>query len=75
MQEGHLSLQDGMIMRSLVNFPGGLELHIGVRSKLWVYVRMAGRARRHRCALHVVYLRMSAADPARRTAPRYAPGG
>ncbi len=31
MQQQNLSVQDGMIMRSLVNFPGGLELHIGVR--------------------------------------------
>ena len=31
MQEQNLSLADGMMMRSLVNFPGGLELHIGVR--------------------------------------------
>ena len=31
MQEGNLSFADGMMMRSLVNFPGGLELHIGVR--------------------------------------------
>ena len=30
MQEGNLSFADGMMMRSLVNFPGGLELHIGV---------------------------------------------
>ena len=32
MQEGNLSFADGMMMRSLVNFPGGLELHIGVRA-------------------------------------------
>ena len=32
MQEGNLSFADGMMMRSLVNFPGGLELHIGVRT-------------------------------------------
>jgi hypothetical protein len=32
MQDGNLSIADGMIMRSLVNFPGGLELHIGVRT-------------------------------------------
>ena len=25
-----MSMADGLIMRSLMNFPGGLELHIGV---------------------------------------------
>lgn len=30
MQENNMSMADGLIMRSLMNFPGGLELHIGV---------------------------------------------
>lgn len=29
MREGKLPLEDGIAMRSLANFPGGLELHIG----------------------------------------------
>lgn len=32
MQHEGLSLEDGALMRSLVDFPGGLELHIGVRA-------------------------------------------
>jgi hypothetical protein len=32
MLEKGLNLQDGLIMRALANFPGGLELHIGVRA-------------------------------------------
>ena len=31
MQEHHFSMSDGLVMRSLLNYPGGLELHIGVR--------------------------------------------
>lgn len=27
-----MSMSDGLVMRSLMNFPGGLELHIGVRT-------------------------------------------
>lgn len=30
MKREKLSLEDGLMMRSLVDFPGGLELHIGV---------------------------------------------
>lgn len=30
MQKRGLSLEDGAVMRYLVDFPGGLELHIGV---------------------------------------------
>jgi len=30
MKKEQLSLEDGVTMRSLVDFPGGLELHIGV---------------------------------------------
>ncbi len=31
MKAEKLSLEDGALMRTLVDFPGGLELHIGVR--------------------------------------------
>lgn len=31
MRAEKLSIEDGMLMRQLVDFPGGLELHIGVR--------------------------------------------
>ena len=27
-----MSMSDGLVMRSLMNFPGGLELHIGVHT-------------------------------------------
>ncbi len=30
MQQEKLGLEDGLMMRQLVDFPGGLELHIGV---------------------------------------------
>jgi hypothetical protein len=30
MQQEKLTIDDGLMMRSLVDFPGGLELHIGV---------------------------------------------
>lgn len=30
MKTENLSLEDGALMRSLLDFPGGLELHIGV---------------------------------------------
>ena len=33
MQSGGLSVEDGLEMRNLLSFPGGLELHIGVRSR------------------------------------------
>lgn len=32
MKSERLSLSDGALMRTLVDFPGGLELHIGVRA-------------------------------------------
>lgn len=31
MQAEGLGLEDGLMMRQLVDWPGGLELHIGVR--------------------------------------------
>lgn len=31
MQAEKLTIEDGLMMRSLVDWPGGLELHIGVR--------------------------------------------
>ena len=34
MQEHNMSMADGLIMRSLMNYPGGLELHIGVRTAI-----------------------------------------
>lgn len=33
MQSGELSVEDGLEMRNLLAFPGGLELHIGVNIK------------------------------------------
>lgn len=33
MQSGQLSVEDGLEMRNLLAFPGGLELHIGVSTK------------------------------------------
>lgn len=41
-----MSMADGMMMRSLVNFPGGLELHIGVSFEfivLWLLDILPGR--------------------------------
>ncbi len=39
MKREKLSLEDGLMMRSLVDFPGGLELHIGVGGGLGVAAR------------------------------------
>jgi hypothetical protein len=35
MKNEGLALEDGLMMRSMLDFPSGLELHIGVRDSAW----------------------------------------
>ena len=43
MRDENMSMSDGLVMRSLLAYPGGLELHIGVRPCNGLADRLCGQ--------------------------------